>query len=204
MSNDIKKNINYTYYYEDEFAQEEIAGRRLYLNSAVDSDTVDSIVYQIFRYNRLDKGIDAKDRKPIMLYINSPGGTVVDGFAVIDAIVNSITPVYTINLALSASMAFLIFIAGHKRYALPHSEFLMHDGFTASFNSAGKVKDQIEFETVQLSNITKEYVLNHTSISDEKYDEKERVEWYMLPQEAKSYGIVDYVVSEDCSMEEIL
>lgn len=200
----MSKDIQYTYYYEDKFTQEDVDERRLYLSAEVDSETVDTIVYHIMRFNRLDKGIPVKERKAIKLYINSPGGSVVDGFAVIDAILNSTTPVYTINLAMSASMAFLIFIAGHKRYTLPHSEFLMHDGFTASFNSAGKVKDQIEFETVQLGNATKEYVLKQTDISEEKYAEKERVEWYMLPHEAKKYGIVDFIVGEDCSMDEIL
>lgn len=200
----MSKDIQYTYYYEDAFSQEEIEERRLYLNTEVDSDTVDTIVYHILRYNRLDKDVPKEQRTPIKLYINSPGGSVVDGFSVIDAILNSTTPVYTINLAMSASMAFLIFIAGHKRYTLPHSEFLMHDGFTASFNSAGKVKDQIEFETVQLGNATKEYVLKQTDISEEKYAEKERIEWYMLPLEAKQYGIVDYIVGEDCDMDEII
>lgn len=200
----MSKDIQYTYYYEDAFSQEEIEERRLYLNTEVDSDTVDTIVYHILRYNRLDKDVSKEQRTPIKLYINSPGGSVVDGFSVIDAILNSTTPVYTINLAMSASMAFLIFIAGHKRYTLPHSEFLMHDGFTASFNSAGKVKDQIEFETVQLGNATKEYVLKQTDISEEKYAEKERIEWYMLPLEAKQYGIVDYIVGEDCDMDEII
>jgi ATP-dependent Clp protease protease subunit len=200
----MSKDIQYTYYYEDKFTQEDVDERRLYLSAEVDSETVDTIVYHIMRFNRLDKGIPVKERKAIKLYINSPGGSVVDGFAVIDAILNSTTPVYTINLAMSASMAFLIFIAGHKRYTLPHSEFLMHDGFTASFNSAGKVKDQIEFETVQLGHATKDYVLKQTDISEEKYAEKERIEWYMLPLEAKQYGIVDYIVGEDCDMDEII
>ena len=201
----MSKDIQYTYYYEDKFTQEDVDERRLYLSAEVDSETVDTIVYHIMRFNRLDKGIPVKERKAIKLYINSPGGSVVDGFAVIDAILNSTTPVYTINLAMSASMAFLIFIAGHKRYSLAHSEFLMHDGSSGfGFESTAKLKDRIEFETIQLEHMTKEFILKHTTIEEDLYDLKYRIEWYMLPPEAKQHGIVDFIVGEDCSMDEIL
>lgn len=201
----MSKDIQYTYYYEDKFTQEDVDERRLYLSAEVDSETVDTIVYHIMRFNRLDKGIPVEERKAIKLYINSPGGSVADGFAVIDAILNSTTPVYTINLAMSASMAFMIFIAGHKRFSFAHSEFLMHDGSSGfGFESTAKLKDRIEFETIQLEHMTKEFILKKTEIGEELYDLQYRIEWYMLPHEAKKYGIVDFIVGEDCSMDEIL
>lgn len=197
----IKENFNYCY--EDKFTIEDIEQRRLYINFAIDEQVIESIAYHILRYNRLDKGIPKEERKPIILYINSPGGSVVDGYGLIDAISASTTPVYTVNQALCASMGFLIFISGHKRYSMEHSEFLMHDGSTFGYDSTAKMKDRMEFETNQLERMTKKYILEHTKIDDKTYDEKYRVEWYFLPDEGKDIGVVDYIIGKDCTIDEI-
>ena len=194
----------YNYCYEDKFEMEDSEGRRLYLNCEIDETIVDTAVYNILRYNRMDKGIPVEERKPIIIYINSPGGCVSDGYSLIDAIRLSKTPVYTVNLALSASMGFLIYIAGHKRYAMPHSEFLLHDGSTMAYGSTAKMRDRMEFETVELGRETKEYILSRTKIGEELYNEKYRCEWYFLPQKGKEIGAVDYIIGEDCELDEII
>lgn len=195
---------SYSYCYEDRFNFEDLEGRRLYLNCEIDENVMDSAVYHILRYNRLDKGTPVEERKPIILYINSPGGNVIDGYGLIDVIRESKTPVYTVNLAFAASMGFLIFIAGHKRYSLPRAEFLLHDGSTGDIGSMLKVKDRIEFEAIQVAEMTKKYVLDQTKIDEATYNEKLRVEWYFLPEEAKEIGAVDYIVGKDCSIDEIV
>lgn len=194
----------YNYCYEDRFTEEDIADRRLYINTEIDSDVTDHIVYHIMRYNRMDKDLRTSERRPIVIYINSPGGSVVDGYGIIDAILTSQTPVYTVNVALCASMAFLVFLAGERRYSMPHSEFLMHDGSTFSYGSASKVQDRMKFESEQIERMTKEYVISHTNISDELYDGKLRVEWYFLPKEGQEIGAVDYIIGANCSLDEIL
>ena len=201
---DVRVTETYNYCYEDKFQMEDVEGRRLYLNCTIDETVVDTAVYQIMRYNRMDKDIPVEDRKPIIIYINSPGGCVSDGYSLIDAIRLSKTPVYTVNLALAASMGFLIFIAGHKRYAMPHSEFLLHDGSTFAVDSTAKLRDRIEFETIELENETRRYILSRTRIDEELYNEKYRCEWYFLPQKAKEVGATDYIIGEDCEMDEII
>jgi ATP-dependent Clp protease protease subunit len=198
---DIREVFNYCY--GDKFDIEDLEERKLYINGGIDEDVIESIVYHILRYNKLDKDIPKEERKPIILYINSPGGSVVDGYGLIDTITSSTTPVYTVNQALCASMGFLIFIAGHKRYSMEHSEFLMHDGSTFAWDSTAKMKDRMEFETIQLERMTKNYIMSHTHIDEKTYDEKYRVEWYFLPDEAKGIGVVDYIVGKDCSIDEI-
>lgn len=195
---------SFSYQYNDKFIIEDNLDRRIYINGEIDSRVIDIAVYQIMRFNRMDKGLSYEGRKPIRLYINSPGGIVSDGFGLISTIINSKTPVYTINLALAASMALLVFMAGHKRYTMPHAEFLMHDGSTLSFGSSSKVKDQIEFESIQLEGMTKDFVVSHTKIDDELYKEKHRMEWWFLAKEAKKVGVADYIVGEDCDIDEIL
>lgn len=194
----------FNYCYEDKFEMEDSEGRRIYINYEIDSAIIDSAVYNILRYNRLDKDIPVEDRKPIIIYINSPGGSVSDGYSLIDAIRLSKTPVYTVNLALSASMGFLIFIAGHKRYTMPHAEFLMHDGSTMGYDSTAKMRDRMEFETVELENETRKYIMSRTKIDDALYNEKYRCEWYFLPHKAKEIGAADYIIGEDCELDEII
>jgi ATP-dependent Clp protease protease subunit len=195
---------NFSYEYYDRFLIEDIEDRRIFINSEIDETVVDLALHHIIEFNRQDKDVPIEKRKPIRVYINSPGGTVSDGFGFIDSIINSKTPVYTINLAQAASMAFLIFIAGHKRYTMPHAEFLMHDGSTGSFGSSSKVKDRIEFESIQLEGMTKQYVISRTNIDDDLYENKRRVEWYFLADEAKAIGAVDVIVGKDCDIDEIL
>lgn len=194
----------YGYNYLDKFSIEDNIGRRVYLNCEVDETIVDDIVYHILRYNRMDKGIPTNERKPIILYINSLGGTVAEGYSLIDTILLSKTPVYTVNLASAASMAFLIFIAGHKRYSLPHSEFLIHDGSIMGHDSISKMRDRMEFETIELEKITKQYILSHTKITENLYNDKYRCDWYFLPYKAKEIGAVDYIVGEDCDIDDII
>lgn len=194
----------YNYSFGDRFQQEDLDNRRFCINYEIDSTIINDIVYFIFRYNRLDKGIPVKDRKPIILYINSPGGNLVDGYSVIDAIMCSETPIYTVNIGMCASMGFLIYLAGARRYAMPHSEFLMHDGAIIGYDSTAKMKDRIEFEAIQLENMNKDYILSRTKIDNALYEKKYRCEWYFLPEEGKRIGAVDYIVGRDCNLDEIL
>ena len=195
---------SYSYCYEDRFQIEDLEERHLYINSGIDEAVIDSIVYYILRYNRLDKGIPREQRKPIILYLNSPGGTITDGFGVIDAVLQSITPVYTVNLAMCYSMGFLIFLAGEKRFGMPNSTYLCHDGSSFAFDSMSKLKDRMEFETGQMERHTKDYIISRTKITEKTYDEKYRTEWYMYSEEAKNYDIVTHIVGKDCTFDDIL
>ena len=196
--------MTYSLELNDKFDLEDYEGRRLFLNSEVDESVITSIAYHILRYNRIDKDKAVEERKPIILYINTPGGSVVDGYGLIDVIRQSKTPVYTVNQALAASMGFLIFIAGHKRYAMKHGQFLMHDGSTYTWDSTAKARDRMDFETNELKKYTKQYILDRTKITSDSYDEKYRIEWYMMSETAKEYGICDYIVGEDVDIDEII
>jgi len=195
---------SYSLCYEDQFDIEDDEQRKIMLNSEIDEDIVSTIVYTILRFNIIDKGKQPEDRKPIFIYINSPGGSVIDGLSLVDAITNSKTPVYTINLALAASMAFHIFIAGHKRFSMPNSIFLSHQGESASWGTASQVRERVEFESNELANVIKSHVLTHTNIDDKLYEHKYKTEWYFLPKVAKEVGVVDYIVGEDCDIDAIL
>ena len=185
------------------FTVKNLKQRKLFLNSTVCQENVDDIVANILQYNREDVDISIEERKPILLYCCSNGGSVDAGFEVIDAIEMSKTPVYTINLGYQYSMGFLIGIAGHKRFASPNAKFLMHDGSSFVWDSGKKVQDQVEFQR-KVDERIKNYVISHSNISKEDYDSKERVEWYMFADEAKELGFTDYIIGVDCDIEEIV
>ena len=198
----VAQSFNYTLL--DSFEMEDIDERRLYINDHIDDGIITSIGYHILRYNRLDKNIDIKDRTPIILYINSDGGNLYSGNSLISIIKNSITPVYTVNLGRCFSMGFLIFLAGKKRYSLDNGVFLLHDGSNGGFDSNSKLIDKIEFEKNVLDKKTKDYVLEHTGITSKTYDKNYRKEWYMDADKARELKIVDYIVGEDCTLNEII
>ena len=190
--------------YTDEYEIEDLKERRLFINGEIDSCIIDSIVYHVLRYNREDKGKPVEERKPILLFINSNGGSVVDGFGVIDVMLTSKTPIYTINQAACFSMGFLIFLGGQKRFAMPRAEFLMHAGNNAGWDSTAKLKDRMDFETGQVEEMIQKYILQQTKITKSLYDKKYRVEWYMLPAEAKKLGVCTDIVGVDCDLDTIL
>lgn len=121
----------------------------------------------------------------------------------IDAIRCSKTPVYTINLGYQYSMGFLIGLAGHRRYAMEHSKFLLHDGSNFIYNSGAKAQDQMEFNR-KVEDRVKQYILSRSKLASEEYDSKLRVEWYMFSDEAKEKGFVDYIIGKDCDIDEII
>lgn len=188
---------------DEVFYLKDLTQRKLFLNGPVTQDTVLDTVRHIMQFNREDAGIPPHLRRPILLYLCSRGGEEEPGYMLIDAILNSTTPVYTINLGLWYSMGFLIGLAGHKRFATKHARFLMHDGSSMVMESASKMQDIVEFQR-KADERTKQYVLEHSKLTSEEYDAKTRVEWYLFADEAREMGFIDAIIGEDCPLEEII
>lgn len=182
----------------------DVVDRKLWFVSDVDESVIGTIVYNILRYNALDKGIPAEKRKPIYLYISSPGGEVMTGLGLVSAIQTSITPVYTVVIAEACSMGLVLSIVGHKRYCMPNAVYLMHDGSTGVIDSSAKARDRISFDCGDLAERLKKIILENTNLTKKQYDDKYRQEWYFLPETAKKYGFTDYIIGEDCEIGEIL
>lgn len=187
----------------DLLSYKDLQQRKLFLNGEINQFSIADIVKNIMQYNCDDRGIPVGDRQPILLYITSHGGDVYSGYSLIDTIETSETPVYTINLGFACSMAFMVSLAGHKRYTTPNATFLLHDGYGALMNSTAKLKDALEFQAVA-DKRDKAFVLAHSKIKEDEYDEKFRADWYMFPEEAKERGCVDYIIGVDCTMNDIV
>lgn len=188
---------------DDVFFMKDLQRRKFYLNANVDQYTIHGIARHILQLNKEDENIPREKRTPIILYIASNGGEVDSGFELIDIIESSVTPVYTVNLGFQYSMGFLIGLAGHQRYAMKNAKFLMHDGSNFVYGSGSKVQDQMEFNK-RVEERIKEYVLSHSSVTEEEYEQKYRVEWYLFADEAKEKGFTDFIIGEDCGIDAII
>lgn len=188
---------------EDLMYLKDVKQRKLFIVTGIEQATVSDAVRNIMQFNADDKGIDPSKRKPILLYIASCGGDVDAGFELIDTIMLSKTPVYTINIGYLYSMGFLIGLAGHKRFATPNAKFLMHDGSNMVWDSGSKVQDRMDFQR-RLDERIKKYVLDRSKVTEEEYDSKVRVEWYLFADEAKEKGFCDFIIGEDCDIDEIV
>lgn len=185
------------------FYLKDLRQRKLIINTEIEQGTIAEAVRHILQFNAEDKGKEPQDRQPILLYLVSNGGDVDSGFELIDAIINSKTPVYTINLGYQYSMGFLIGLAGHKRYASQNAKYLMHDGSNFIYNSGAKAQDQMEFNK-KVEERVRDYILSKTKIEPKVYDQRKRIEWYMFADEAKELGVTDYIIGVDCDIDEVI
>lgn len=185
------------------FTVKDLAQRKLFLNDAIMDLSANEITHHIMQYNREDKDIPIEKRQPIILYVSSTGGEIDAGFEIIDVIKMSKTSVHTVNIGGACSMAFLIMLAGNKRYSFPNAKFLMHDGSNFICNSGAKARDEMEFQC-HVEERIKKYVLENSSLSEREYEEKFRKEWYMFADEAKKYGFVDEIIGQSESIDSIV
>lgn len=178
--------------------------RAIVVNDEIDKFVLENITLQITKFNFEDRGIPVEQRKPIKLLLQSPGGNCIEGLNVVDVIKSSKTPVYTVCFSKCCSMAFHIFVSGHKRFAFPNSVLLNHDGEIALQNSGAKAKDTMLFIDA-LNKRLKQNVCSHTNITDEFYDSIYEKEYYMYANEkGKELGCVDHIIGEDVTLDSIL
>lgn len=181
----------------EEVETPEYNDREIPIIGEITPDCIEKYVFPIIGMNKEDdlEEIPIEKRKPITLYINSNGGCVNTGFAIIDAIKMSKTPIRTVVLANAYSMGCLIAMAGHERYCFPHASFLIHDGSVSMEHSTSKFKDFYKyFEKVEDS--LKEFIADNTVIPEKLVDKNYRSEWYLGAKEALQYGLVDEILTE--------
>lgn len=183
--------------------QDNAENRKIVINFAIDETAFEDIGMWIMYYNRVDKYLPVDKRKPIYLYIDSPGGDAIEGTQLLSLITLSKTPVYTVGFARCASMAFYLLLAGHKRYCFPNTIGLYHDGQMSVQGSSNKVKDTQRFYEKVDEHLT-EFVIKHTNMEKEFLDSISDREYYMFPEEMKERGVIDEIIGVDVDLEDLL
>lgn len=180
---------------------ESVDNRILWIDSAVSEDTIE-IAKKIVRWNSEDDdaSIPVENRMPIKLYIASGGGDAYAMLVVLDAILSSQTPVYTVNMGLAASAACVLLIAGHKRFAMPHSHALWHSGSGGLSGTMEQLQSATKhFDTMDAQ--LQDLFLSKTKIDLKTYKKQKDKDWYFTADQMLDGGLVDVIVS---SVNEIL
>lgn len=169
---------------------------RHFLIGDIDPDVGESIEAYIRFFNKMDdeNNLAPEDREPIIIFIDSCGGDLSACFTIIDAITMSKTPIYTINMGSAYSAGFFIAIAGHKRFAYPHSSYLYHEGSAGTQGTSVQFENFSAFYKKQLGQL-RDHTLAHTKITPEKYEEIKKDDFWMTAQEAFELGICDKIVT---------
>lgn len=186
-----------------EIIRENLDNRILVLNDEINDCIIENYILHILKWNREDKNLPSDHRKPITIYINSPGGNSMDGFNFVDIIQSSTTKVRGVCLGLAASMGYHILLACHERIAFKNSILLQHDGEISISNSSSKAKDTMKFFD-SMEQRTKDYVLSRTTMEEEFYDKVYDQEYWMYADEAKRLGCIDKIIGEDITLDEII
>jgi ATP-dependent Clp protease protease subunit len=165
-----------------------LAERIVFLGTPIDDQIANLIIAQLLHLESDDPD------KDIYLYINSPGGNVYSGLAIYDTMQYLRAPVSTICIGMAASMAAVLLSAGApgKRFALPNSRIMVHQG-SGGFrgNAADAVIQMKEWEFLVQRNI--EILSKHTGQAVDKVVRDTERDYFMSPDQAKDYGIIDAV-----------
>ncbi|MCI0514468.1 ATP-dependent Clp protease proteolytic subunit [candidate division KSB1 bacterium] len=164
--------------------------RTLFLWGEVDDKLAEEIVKKLIYLDNLKT-------EDIYIYINSPGGSVSAGLAIYDAMQNIHSHVATICTGLAASMGALLLVAGSrgKRSAWRHSRILIHQPMIAGeiIAPASDIKIHAE-EMLKTRDLLNAILVTHTGQPLEKIQQDTDRDFFMSPDEALVYGMIDHIV----------
>jgi len=165
--------------------------RIIFLGGPIDDHVANLIIAQLLYLNHSDP------KKDISLYINSPGGSVTAGLAIIDTMNFIKSDVSTICVGIAASMGALILSSGQKgkRYSLPNSEVMIHQVMGGTEGQASDIAINAKHILRTKDNLNKILAANTNKKIDQVEKDSDRDYW-MTSDEAKKYGIVDDIISK--------
>lgn len=166
--------------------------RIIFLGTQIDDMVANLVVAQLLL---LDSENPEKD---IMLYINSPGGSVTAGFAIYDTMQHIRSDVSTICLGQAASMGAFLLSSGTKgkRMALPHSRVLIHQPLGGAQGQATDIEIQAQ-EIIRIKKSLNEILASNTGQDIAKIEKDTDRDYIMTPDEALKYGMIDKVITKD-------
>ena len=151
-------------------------------------------IKEIIRINIEDANIPVEKRKPIIICIQSYGGDLDITYTFIDICAASKTPIYTVNMGVAMSAGLLLLLAGHKRFALSHSQAMIHSGsagFSGTFEQIEESQKSYQKQVAQM----REYILSRTNIEPKLFSRNKTKDWYISVDDQIKYGIVDKVIT---------
>lgn len=184
MSKDEEDSEDYSY---PNIEKEHLKNREIFIFDVIEEELSKRVIQQLLY-------LDDKSHDDITIWINSPGGCVHDGFAIIDTMNKIKSNVTTIINGSACSMAANISINGNKRFITKHSVWMAHDmsgGIWGDY--ATKVLDRSKFIKILqkqlLDNLSK-----NTKLTKKELEKSKNGELWLTPRQCKRKGIVDKVI----------
>jgi ATP-dependent Clp protease protease subunit len=165
--------------------------RIVFLGTPINDDIANIVVAQLLFLE--SEGSD----RDINLYINSPGGSVTSGLAILDTIQYIKSPVSTLCVGQACSMAAVLLAAGSKgkRFALPNARVMTHQVRGGTEGTGTDIEIQVK-EMIKLKNTLNGLLAQYSGQTLEKVTADNERDYFMSAAEAKEYGLVDEVVSK--------
>lgn len=166
--------------------------RIIFIGSEIDDAVANAIIAQLLFLEKEDS------TKDIDIYINSPGGSVIDGLAIYDTMQLIKPQVSTICVGLAASMAAVLLAGGApgKRYALPNAKLLIHQPWGGFRGQASDI--EIHAREIQMTKKRlNELLAKHTGQPVKQVEKDTDRDHFMTPDEAKRYGLIDEIIEPE-------
>ncbi len=172
--------------------------RIVFLGTQIVDQTANLIIAQLLFLEREDPDRD------INLYIISPGGVITAGLAIFDTMRMLRCDVSTICVGMAASMATILLSAGTKgkRYALPNSTVHMHQPIGGAQGQATDIEIAAR-EILRVQDKIRTILAENTGQSIDKIAQDTDRDYYLTPEQAREYGIVDEVLNKDAATEKV-
>jgi ATP-dependent Clp protease protease subunit len=164
--------------------------RIIFIGTPIDDMVANLVIAQMLFLQMEDP------KKDIHLYINSPGGVVTGGMAIYDTMNFLQCDVVTYCIGMAASMSTVLLAGGTKgkRHALPNSRVMIHQPSGGAGGQASDIAIQAR-EIIRWRKTLNETIAKHTGKTAAEVEKDSDRDYYMSAEEAKTYGIVDHVVS---------
>ncbi len=168
--------------------------RIIFLGSPVDDQVANSIIAQMLHLER------EEPERDISFYINSPGGSVHAGLAILDAMTLNRCEVATYCVGLCASMATVLLSAGTpgKRFVMPNSTIHMHQVMGGTRGQASDIEIEAR-ETLRVNDLLRDILAKNTGQDPERITRDFDRNFYMDAEQAKDYGMIDEILSKSSS-----
>ncbi len=165
--------------------------RIVFLGTPIDAMVANVIIAQLLYLARED------DEKDIMMYINSPGGSVTAGLAILDTMALIRPDVQTLCMGMAASMGTVMLTAGAKgkRFALPNSTIHLHQVLGGAQGQARDIEIQAR-ETLRLQKVLRTIIQETTGQPMERIEHDTDRDFYLDPHSAKEYGLIDEILEK--------
>jgi len=158
----------------------------------------------IFLYGQIDQEIclttqktllylDSVDQSDINIYISGPGGSIYDGFGLIDFMKTIKSPINTFCVGLAASMSALIFLNGDKRYMLPNSSLMLHQPLGGASGQASDI-ELIANQILKIKSKVNEMIKANSNLKIAKIEQLTDRDCYIDASSAIAYGLANEII----------